>query len=100
MNLISANLTQKGDRKSIDRYVVGCISVTRGIGPTPTRLRVGGLTEGRDYSASIEIFGIAGVETGEVSAEVPFTMAPAEEAAPKIALGRPHVDKLNSMSGF
>ena len=71
---------------------MGCISVTRGVGPTPTRVRVGGLAEGRDYSASIKIFGIAGPERGEVSPEVPFTMAPSEEAAPKIALGRPHVD--------
>ena len=68
--------------------------MTRGVGPTPTRLRVGGLTEGRDYSASIKIFGIAGPERGEVSPEVPFTMAPSEAAAPKIALGRPHVDKV------
>ena len=69
-----------------------CISVTRGVGPTPTRVRVGGLTEGRDYSAGIEIFGIAGAEEAEVSPEVQFTMAPSEEAAPKIALGRPRVD--------
>ena len=71
-----------------------CISVTRGVGPTPTRVRVGGLTEGRDYSASIKIFGIAGAgaEEAEVSPKVPFTMAPSEEAAPKIALGRPQVD--------
>ena len=74
--------------------------MTRGVGPTPARVRVGGLTEGRDYSASIEIFGIAGDERGEVSSEVSFTMAPAEEAAPKIALGRPHVDKLYDMRGF
>ena len=72
----------------------GLISVTRGVGPTPTRVRFGGLTEGREYSASIEIFGITGAEEGEVSPEVPFTMAPSKEAAPKIALGRPRVDKL------
>ena len=69
-----------------------CISVTRGVGPTPTRVRVGGLTEGRDYSAGIEIFDIAGSQRGEVSPEVPFTIAPSEAAAPKIALGRPHVE--------
>ena len=64
-----------------------CISVRRGIGPTPTRVRVGGLPEGRAYSAGIETFDIVGAERGEVSPEVFFTMAPPEAAAPKIAIG-------------
>ena len=61
--------------------------MTRGIGPTPISVRAGGLSEGRAYSASIEIFDIVGAEKGEVSPEVPFTMAPSESAAPKIASG-------------
>ena len=59
----------------------------RGIGPTPTKVRVGGLPEGRAYSAGIETFDIVGAERGEVSPEVFFTMAPPKAAAPKIAIG-------------
>ena len=71
----------------LERSISDCISVMRGMGPTPTRVRAGGLSEGRTYSASIEIFDIVGAEKGEVSAEEPFTMAPPEKAAPKIASG-------------
>ena len=61
--------------------------MTRGIGPTPPKVRVGGLPEGRAYSAGIETFDIVGAERGEVSPEVLFTMAPPEAAAPEIAIG-------------
>ena len=64
--------------------------MTRGTGPTARRVRVEGLSEGRAYSASIEIFDIVGggpEGKGEVSPEVHFTMAPPEAATPKITIG-------------
>ena len=65
------------------------ISVTRGIGATPTVVRAEGLAAGRTHAATIEIVAPAVRGTAaksEVSAEVAFTVAP-PSSPPRIASG-------------